>query len=41
MLVIVGKSLADGNVEVRDRKSGSKEEVPVGSVVSQLINLLS
>ena len=40
MLVIVGKSLADGNVEVRDRKSGSKEEVPVGSVVSQLINLL-
>jgi prolyl-tRNA synthetase len=40
MLVIVGKSLADGNVEVRDRKSGSKEEVPVGSVVSQLINHL-
>ena len=40
MLVIVGKSLADGKVEVRDRKSGSKEEVPVGSVVSQLINLL-
>ena len=40
ILVIVGKSLADGNVEVRDRKSGSKEEVPVGSVVSQLINLL-
>ena len=40
MLVIVGKSLADGNVEVRDRKSGSKEEVPVVSVVSQLINLL-
>ena len=40
MLVIVGKSLADGNVEVRDRKTGSKEEVPVGSVVSQLINLL-
>jgi len=40
MLVIVGKSLADGNVEVRARKTGSKEEVPVGSVVSQLINLL-
>jgi prolyl-tRNA synthetase len=40
MLVIVGKSLADGNVEVRDRKTGSKEEIPVGSVVSQLINLL-
>ena len=40
MLVIVGKSLADGKVEVRDRKSGSKEEVPVRSVVSQLINLL-
>jgi prolyl-tRNA synthetase len=40
MLVIVGKSLADGNVEVRDRKSGSKEEVPVDRVVAQLINSL-
>jgi len=40
ILVIVGKALVDGNVEVRDRKTGSKEEVPVGRVVAQLINSL-
>jgi len=40
ILVIVGKALVDGNVEVRDRKTGSKGEVPVDRVVAQLINSL-
>jgi prolyl-tRNA synthetase len=40
ILVIVGKALAEGNVEVRDRKTGSKEEVPVDRIVGQLINSL-
>jgi len=32
-IVIVGKALADGKVEVRDRKSGDKSEVAVGDVI--------
>jgi prolyl-tRNA synthetase len=32
-IIIVGKALADGKVEVRDRKSGDKSEVAVGDVV--------
>jgi prolyl-tRNA synthetase len=40
ILVIVGKALAEGNIEVRDRKTGSKEEVPVDRIVGQLINSL-
>lgn len=40
ILVIVGKALADGKVEVRDRKTGFKEEVPVVRVMDHLINSL-
>jgi prolyl-tRNA synthetase len=36
-IIIVGKALADGKVEVRDRKSGDKSEVAVGDVVKLLI----
>ena len=36
-IIIVGKALADGKVEVRDRKSGDKSEVAVGDVVKHLI----
>jgi prolyl-tRNA synthetase len=32
-IIIVGKALADGKVEVRDRKSGDKSEVAVSDVV--------
>jgi prolyl-tRNA synthetase len=32
-IIIVGKALADGKVEVRDRKSGDKSEVAVGDVI--------
>lgn len=32
-IIIVGKALVDGKVEVRDRKSGDKSEVAVGDVV--------
>ena len=31
-IIIVGKALADGKVEIRDRKSGDKSEVAVGDV---------
>jgi prolyl-tRNA synthetase len=32
-IIIVGKALADGKVELRDRKSGDKSEVAVGDVI--------
>ena len=29
-IVVVGKGLADGVIEVRDRRTGEREDVPVG-----------
>jgi prolyl-tRNA synthetase len=40
ILVIVGKSLNDGKIEIRNRKSGSKEEVGVDVAVQHIANLL-
>ncbi|CAN5343140.1 proline--tRNA ligase [soil metagenome] len=40
-IVVVGKSLAEGGtVEVKDRRSGVREDVAVGSVVDHLIALV-
>jgi prolyl-tRNA synthetase len=39
-IVVVGKGLADGVVEVRDRKSGHKVEVSADEVVSTLLELV-
>lgn len=36
LILIVGRSLADGVVELRDRASGDKREVPVGDAVSEV-----
>ena len=36
-IIIVGKSLADGKVEVRDRKSADKQEVVLTDVVKHLV----
>ena len=38
-IVVVGKSLADGNVEVRDRHAGTNETVPVGDAVARVVAL--
>ena len=38
-IVVVGKGLADGVVEVRDRRSGEREDVAVGSAVPHLVAL--
>jgi prolyl-tRNA synthetase len=35
-IVIVGKGLVDGNVEVKTRRTGEREVVPLASVVSRL-----
>ena len=39
-IVVVGKSLADGNVEVRDRHAGTNEAVPVDAAVQRVIALV-
>lgn len=36
-IVIVGRGLADGVVEVRDRATGDRADVPVGEVVGRLV----
>jgi prolyl-tRNA synthetase len=35
-IVVVGRGLADGVVEVRERATGEREDVPVGDVVARL-----
>ena len=39
-IVVVGKGLADGVVEVRDRRTGSRRDVPVGSAALEVAALL-
>ena len=36
-IVVVGKGLADGVVEVRDRRSGARSDVPVDDAVTQVL----
>jgi prolyl-tRNA synthetase len=40
-IVVVGRRLADGIVEVRDRASGDRTEAPLGEVVDRLCSLVS
>jgi prolyl-tRNA synthetase len=39
-IVVVGKGLADGTVEIRDRRTGSREAVAVGEAAGQLARLV-
>ena len=41
VIVVVGKALAEGNVEVRVRKSGEKTEVAVDNAVDRILSLLN
>jgi prolyl-tRNA synthetase len=36
----VGRGLAEGNVEVKDRRSGERTEVPVGESVEHLVGVV-
>ena len=40
-IVVVGKGLADGTVEVRDRATGEREEVVVAEVVERVAHVVS
>jgi prolyl-tRNA synthetase len=35
-IVVVGKALADGEVEVKDRRTGERRKVALDAVVSEL-----
>jgi len=35
-IVVVGRGLADGVVEVKDRRTGERSDVPLGDVVQLL-----
>jgi prolyl-tRNA synthetase len=37
-IVVVGKRLADGVVEIRDRKSGDKSEISVDAAVAEIVS---
>jgi prolyl-tRNA synthetase len=39
-IVVVGKGFVDGLVEVKDRATGVREEVPVGDVVEHLVGVV-
>ncbi len=39
-IVTVGRGLADGNVEVKDRRSGDRTEVPLGDAVPHLVGVV-
>jgi len=39
-IVVVGKGLADGTIEVKDRRSGDREDVPVDQVVEHLVSVV-
>ena len=41
IIVVVGKALAEGNVEIRVRRSGDKSEVKVEAAVAAIVALLS
>jgi prolyl-tRNA synthetase len=39
-IVVVGRNLVEGTVEVRDRRTGEREEVPTDHVVNHLVHLV-
>ncbi len=39
-IVVVGKGLADGVVEVKDRAAGTREDVPVGEVAAHVVGVV-
>jgi prolyl-tRNA synthetase len=39
-IVVVGRNLAEGTIEERDRRSGERQEVPADEVVNHLVHLV-
>ena len=39
-IVVIGRNLADGTIEVRDRRTGERHDVPVDHVVNHVVRLV-
>jgi len=39
-IAVVGKGLADGTIEVKDRRSGDRSDVPVAEIVDHLVSVV-
>ena len=39
-IVVVGKGLADGTIEVKDRRTGEREEIPADHIVDHLVRVV-
>jgi prolyl-tRNA synthetase len=39
-IVVVGKGLADGTIEVKDRRTGEREDVAADRIVDHLVALV-
>jgi prolyl-tRNA synthetase len=37
-IAVVGKGLADGTIEVKDRRSGDRADIPVADIVDHLVS---
>jgi prolyl-tRNA synthetase len=38
-ILVVGKGLVEGTVEIKDRRTGDRQVVPVGEAVEQLVRI--
>jgi prolyl-tRNA synthetase len=39
-IVVVGKGLAEGTIEVKDRRTGAREDVPADHLVDHVVRLV-
>jgi len=39
-IVVVGKGLAEGHIEIKDRRSGEREQVPVTQTLGHLLRIV-
>jgi prolyl-tRNA synthetase len=41
VIVVVGRGLADGVIELKDRRSGERRDIALGDAVSEIRSLLA
>jgi len=39
-IVVVGRGLADGVIEVKDRASGTRADIPVEEIIEHLVGVI-
>ena len=38
-IVVVGRGITDGSIEVKDRRSGDRRDVPLSNAVAELVEI--